>query len=127
MKKIEQVYKIKAPIEKVWQALVDPKLINEWGGGPAKMSTKEGSEFSLWGGDIYGTNTKVVENKLLEQDWFSGHKWQRPSKVSFGLSQKDGVTEIKLVQTDIPDDEADDIDQGWKDYYLGPLKELLEG
>jgi len=91
------------------------------------MSTKEGSEFSLWGGDIYGTNTKVVENKLLEQDWFSGHKWQRPSKVSFGLSQKDGVTEIKLVQTDIPDDEADDIDQGWKDYYLGPLKELLEG
>ena len=26
----------------------------------------------------------------------------------------------------IPDGEADDIDNGWTDYYFGPMKEYLE-
>lgn len=125
MGRIEQTYEIKAPIEKVWDALVNPKTIEKWGGGPAEMSTKEGGDFSLWGGDVHGTNTKVIEGKLLSQDWFSG-KWQKPSKLSFYLKQKGGITEVKLVHTDIPDEEAKDIGEGWKDYYLEPLKELLE-
>lgn len=125
MKQIEQTYIVKAPINKVWQALVDPKVIDKWGGGPAKMSANEGSEFSLWGGDIYGTNTKVVANKLLEQDWFGG-KWDQSSKVSFRLSVNGDQTQVKLVQINVPDENAKDIAQGWKDYYLGPLKELLE-
>jgi uncharacterized protein YndB with AHSA1/START domain len=126
VKRIEQTYEIKAPIDKVWRALVDPKVIGEWGGGPAKMNAKEGSKFSLWGGDIYGTNTKVVVNKLLKQDWFSGNKWKEPSQVSFHLKQNGDNTEIKLVHTNVPDQDAKDIAQGWKDYYLGLLKDLLE-
>lgn len=124
MKKIKQEYLISAPIEKVWQALVDPKIINEWGAGPAKMSSDLGS-FSLWGGDIHGTNTKIIKNKLLEQDWFGGD-WEEPSKLKFILSQEKGKTKIELIQENIPDKEVDDIDDGWKQYYLGPLKELVE-
>jgi len=125
VKKIEQTYEIKAPVVKVWQALTDPRVIDEWGGGPAKMDAKGGSKFSLWGGDIHGTNTKIAENELLSQDWFGG-KWDQPSKLSFHLRQKGNITEVKLVQTDVPDEDAVDIAQGWKDYYLGPLKDLLE-
>lgn len=36
MKAIRQIYEIHAPIEKVWEALVDPRIIAKWGGGPAK-------------------------------------------------------------------------------------------
>lgn len=125
MKQIEQTYHINAPVTKVWQALVDPAVVEQWGGGPATMSVREGSKFSLWGGDIHGTNTKVVEHKLLEQDWFSG-KWDKPSKVSFQLKDNGDSTEVTLVHTDVPDDEVKDIAAGWKDYYLGPIKELLE-
>ena len=126
MERLKQSYKVKAPIDKVWQALTDPKIIEKWGGGPVKMSDHAGAKFSLWGGDIHGTNTKVINNKLLEQDWFSGSKWEKPSKVSFHLKQEDDVTEIELTHTDIPGEDAKDIAQGWKDYYLGPLKNLLE-
>lgn len=125
MKSIKQTYLINAPISKVWQAFIDPKIIEQWGGGPAKMDDKEGSEFSLWGGDIYGTNTRVVKEKLLEQDWYGG-KWDAPSKLSFGFTSKGDKTEVRMVHKDVPGNEAKDIDQGWKDYYLGPLKELLE-
>lgn len=126
MKHIEQTYVIDAPADQVWQALTDPNRISEWGGGPAKMTDSEGAEFSLWGGDIYGKNTKVVPNQILEQDWFGGRDWQQPSRVTFTLESDNRGTKVHLVQHNVPDTEAKDIEQGWKDYYMGPLKELLE-
>ena len=72
MKKIiKQTYHIHAPISEVWKALVNPKYIDGWGGGPAKMNNKKGTKFSLWGGSIWGTNTEVVSEKKLIQDWYS--------------------------------------------------------
>lgn len=125
MKTIKQISQINASVEKVWEALTDPKIIDKWGGGPAKMSDKVGFEFSLWDGDIYGENIEVETNKKLVQEWFGG-KWDKPSLATFALSSKNGKTTIELTQTDVPDAEFEDIEQGWKDYYLGPLKELLE-
>lgn len=125
MKTIQQTYLIKADIRKVWQALTDPKVIDEWGGGPAKMDEKEGTKFSLWAGDIHGTNTKVVSNKELAQDWFSGD-WAAPSKVTFTLTPHEHGVMVHLLHEDIPDKDADDITDGWGKYYLGPLKDLLE-
>lgn len=125
MKIIKQTYHIKAPSEKVWQALVDPKIIEQWSGTKAKMDDKVGTHFELWDGDMYGTNTEVVTNKKLAQDWYGGD-WKKPSKVVFTLSEKAGVTTVGLGHWDLPDSEFDDFAQGWKDYYLGAIKELLE-
>jgi hypothetical protein len=33
---------------------------------------------------------------------------------------------LTLTHTGVPDDVAGDFDAGWDDYYLGPLKDLLE-
>lgn len=125
MKRIEQTYVIEAPLSEVWQAFVDPNIIKKWGGGPAKMNEKEGAKFTLWGGSIYGTNIKVIPNKLLEQDWTSG-KWEKPSHAVFEFSESNKKTTIKLTHTNIPDYDTKDIKRGWDDYYLGPIKELLE-
>ncbi len=100
-------------------------MINDWGGGEAKMSGKEGADFSLWGGDIHGKNLKVVKGKKLVQDWMSG-KWEEYSKVTFNLLKENGKTRLELIHENIPDKEADEIATGWKRYYLGPLKKLLE-
>jgi len=125
MKSFSQKYLVNAPINKVWQALVDPKVIEDWGGGAAKMSAEEGAFFSLWGGDIWGKNKKVIDGKLLVQDWYGG-KWEKPSKVSFILSQKGQKTEVILKHENLPDDGWKDFFDGWRDYYMGPLKKLLE-
>jgi len=52
MKSIKQTYRIQAPVSMVWQALVDPEVIERWGGGPVKMDDQVGTRFELWGGDI---------------------------------------------------------------------------
>lgn len=125
MKAIRQEYKIKAPIGEVWKALTDPRYIESWGGGTAKMSDKTGFEFSLWGGDVHGKNIEVVPNKKLVQEWFGGN-WDKASIATFSLSSKEDQTTIEFTHTDVPDSECKDIEQGWHDYYLGPLKEYLE-
>lgn len=62
MTRIKKKYIIKAPINKVWQALVDPKEITAWGAGPAEMSDKPGADFSIWGGDIFGKTKKLIHH-----------------------------------------------------------------
>ena len=83
------------------------------------------SKFSLWGGDIHGTNTKVTSEKKLVQDWYSGD-WPEPSVVTFSLTGTGDTTEVKLTHTNIPDAEFSDIKSGWDDYYMIPLKKLAE-
>ena len=139
-----------APLDKVWDALVNPKTIEKWsrldssaehptgsrevlqkeatslgGAGPAKMSSKNGFSFSLWGGDIWGKNIKVTPKKELIQEWFAG-KWPKPSIVTFRLTHKNGCTTLFLTHKAVPIKELDSIDKGWHDYYLGEIKKLLE-
>ena len=109
----------------MWEALTNSQIIEKWGAGPAIMNEDEGFVFSLWGGSIWGKNKKVIKNKLLIQDWYSG-KWNEPSKVIFELTDKARYTEIILTQSNIPNKEFAKIKSGWRDYYLEPLKIYLE-
>jgi len=125
MKVIHQTYTINTPVDKVWQAFVDPKEIESWGAGPAEMNEEVGTNFKLWGGDIYGTNTEVVKNKKLAQDWYGGD-WLAPSKVVFEFVDLGGKTKVTLTHSSVPEKEIADFDSGWKDYYLGAIKTYLE-
>ncbi len=124
MKSLSQTYEIKAPSNVVWQALVDPQLIDDWGAGPAQMSENL-TKFSLWGGDIYGRNLKIVKNKTLVQEWFGGD-WAEPSHVVINLTPHSTGTTLTLEQTNIPDDAYEGIESGWQNYYFSPLKSLVE-
>ena len=126
MKNIEQTYTIHASVDRVWAALTDPSVIDQWGGGPAVMSAEENVAFSLWGGDIYGTNTKMAPLQLIEQDWYSGTEWQTPSHVAFRVTDLHDATSVHLVHTDVPAADQADIADGWITHYMGPIKALLE-
>lgn len=114
-----------APVEKVWQALTDSKIIDAWGGGPAKMSDKVGEKFEFWGGDIHGENINVVPNKKLVQNWYEGN-WEKPSIATFTLEQKNSQTTLTLDHENVPAKSYDDINEGWDQYYLGALKNYVE-
>ncbi|OGH10947.1 MAG: hypothetical protein A3B38_04285 [Candidatus Levybacteria bacterium RIFCSPLOWO2_01_FULL_36_13] len=128
MKSLKQTYIINAPVKEVWKALTDPKYIEGWGAGKCVMDEKEGTNFSLWGESIWGRNTKVVSGKLLIQDWYSDEtpKWKSPSIVTFELVEENGNTKLDLTQENIPEKDFQNIFDGWKDYYVGPLKAFVE-
>jgi activator of HSP90 ATPase len=122
---IKKHYEIDAPVKKVWTAFVDQTEIDDWGGGPVIMDDMVGTKFSLWGGDIHGTNIEVVPEKRLVQDWYGGD-WEKPSRVIFSFSEKNGKTIVDLIHTGVPIKEENDFDDGWDDYYVGAIKKYLE-
>lgn len=124
MKTIHQHYTVNAPIALVWQALVNPKVIDQWGGGPAKMSEKK-EKFTLWGGDIWGTNMEVIKEEKLVQLWHDDRE-NDGMVVTFALERQGEKTKLTLTHENVPEKKFDSIDSGWKDYYLGPLKKLIE-
>ena len=125
VKELVKHYEINASIEKVWKAFTVPQEIDAWGGGPAVMDDKVGTQFKLWDGDIHGTNTEIELCKKIVQEWYSGD-WPEPSIAEFTFSQKNGKTIIDLLHKNIPDMKTEEIDKGWDEYYLGPLKKLAE-
>lgn len=127
MKNIKKNYIINASIEKVWDALINPSTIEKWGGGPVKMDDHVGTKFSLWGGEIWGKNLEVKkENKLVQEWWSKGELSEKPSTVTFSLIKKGEKTELKFIQTEVPEQYEKQLDHGWDDFYLGAMKELLE-
>ncbi len=125
MPEITLQYKIKAPIAKVWQALVDPEEINRWGAGPAKMAAEPNFEFSLWGGDITGKNMQVIKEKSIIQRWVYGD-WEKPSGVKIDLHEEDGITTIDLLHKGYPEKEHQNLIDGWNGDYFGAMKKYLE-
>ncbi len=124
MKTLSKVYEYQATLDDVWKCFTDPKYIEAWDAGPVEMTDKEGSEFKLWGGDVWGKNLKVIKGKALEQAW-SSVGWESPSKVKFTFEEDNGKVKVTLKQSDIPDNELKSTDSGWDDYYLGAITTLL--
>jgi uncharacterized protein YndB with AHSA1/START domain len=123
---ITKVYVINAPVARVWKALTNADCIELWGAGPAQMRDEVGASFSLWGGDIHGTVTEIVAEQRLVEDWYGG-PWPAPSVATFTLEPVGEATRLTLTHTGVPDDEGPDFAAGWDDFYLGPLKECMEG
>jgi uncharacterized protein YndB with AHSA1/START domain len=125
MKVIDQTYTIQAPISAVWKALTDGPIAEQWGAAPAKVDAREGGKFSYWDGDIHGVFTKLVPEKLIEQEWY-GHDnptWQY--NVAFTFEGSNNSTTVHMVYSGNILDEQKDISD-WHDYYFEPIKKLLE-
>lgn len=116
---------IAADPEEVFAALTNPFQIELWSGYPADMKAEAGYVFSLWEGDISGVNVEVVPSRRLVQEWFFGEQEER-SIVRIDLKKKENKTWVELVQSHIPEEVYDEITEGWKEYYLGAIKGMLE-
>ena len=125
LKELRTRVKIKAEMEDVYAAFVNPFTIELWSGYPAVMSTEPGSEFSLWEGDISGHNIEFEEEKRIVQEWYFGEQDQ-PSIATIKFFKDGGKVQVDVIHTNIPEDAYEGITEGWNDYYLGAIKSFLE-
>ena len=121
----EYTIDIVADPEEVFTALTNPFQIELWSGYPAEMKAEEGFQFSLWEGDICGVNLKIVPNQLLVQEWFFGET-EHLSIVTLKLKKRKDQTQVMLTHTNIPEEVYEEITEGWREYYLGSIKGMLE-
>lgn len=117
--------KIKSEAADIYAALTNPFTIELWSGYKAQMNLEQGSEFSLWDGDIVGKNIEFEENKMVVQQWYFGDQTE-PSIVTLKIFEQKNFSQIELVHTNIPEEDFEDICEGWDTYYLGAIKEFFE-
>ena len=125
MKNYKKYYIIPAPPEDVYLALTNPGTIQLWSGEEAVMSTEPNSEFSLWEGSITGLNLEFETNKKIVQQWYFGDQSEQ-SIVTIKLHPDSKGTSIELRHTNIPDNEYEDLVEGWDNEYFGALREFYE-
>jgi uncharacterized protein YndB with AHSA1/START domain len=133
MSDIEKNLHIAAPIERVWAALTEPGAILGWMGPESKVEVdlKVGGRYRLFGGDTTGQFTKVERPNILEYTWRQG-EWQKgwaDSLVHWELRDAAGGkgTQVHLTHSRLPNDhEREGHDEGWDQYWLGPMRKWLE-
>lgn len=109
----------------LYLALTNPVILKLWTGDEAEMSTEPGTEFSLWEGNICGKNLEFIENKKIVQEWYFGDQ-EEPSIVTILLHEHPKGTSVELRHTNIPDEDYDDIIEGWNGQYFGALQDFYE-
>lgn len=125
MKDFKKYYIIGAAPEDLYKALTNPATIQLWTGEKAQMSTEPGSEFSLWDDSIVGKNLEFEENRKIVQQWyFEGQ--EEASIVTIILHPHKQGTSLELRHSNIPDEDYDDLVDGWNTSYMGSLDEFYE-
>jgi len=125
MKDFKKYYLLPATPEEVYIALTNPITLQIWTGDPAEMSTEPGSEFSLWEGSIVGKNLEFEENKKIVQQWYFGDQ-PGESIVTIKLHPHKQGCSVEVRHSNIPDEDFQDITEGWDEAYMGQLLNFFE-
>ena len=124
---------IDAPPEKVWQALTDPEVTqqyyfgtrveSDWSPG-SRISYKSDAGDEVLGGEIRDCAENTCLETTFEPAWAPGAP---PSVVKWELEPDDGATRLTLTHSefDFGGPGAEQVDQGWTMTLQG-LKTLLE-
>ena len=123
MKDFKKYYIVSTTPDMLYKALTNPLIIQLWSGDEAVMDTTPNSEFSLWSGDICGKNIAFEQDKKIEQQWYFGEQ-EVPSIVTILLHEHKQATSVELRHNNIPDEDYDDIVDGWNEQYFGALQDF---
>jgi activator of HSP90 ATPase len=127
-KTIKQTTFIPAKPLEVYNTFLTAKGHAAFTGAKATCQAKVGGRFTAYDGYIWGTILVLDEGSKIVQEWQTT-EWPPeapPSIADFSFKDKNGGTELTMVHSEVPADQADDYRQGWIDYYWNPLKEYFE-
>jgi len=124
---IKQEVVLTAPPDEVYDAFMDAAKHAAFTGSKATGDPKVGGKFTAWDGYISGKNLELDRGKRIVQEW-TNTDWPAgypPSRLELTLKKVKEGTQILMVHSGVPADQADDIRQGWIDFYWNPLKEYF--
>ena len=125
MKNFKKYYIIPATPEEIYISLTNPLSLQLWTGEKAEMSTNPDTEFSLWDGSIVGKNLEFVQDSKIVQQWYFGDQAEE-SIVTIKLHPHKHGTSLEINHINIPDEDYDDIVEGWENNYIAALEEFYE-
>lgn len=126
-KTITQTVFLPAKPAQIYKAFLQAKTHAAFTGAGATCDARVGGEFTAYDGYIWGKILELDEGRKIVQEWQTT-EWPAeapPSIAEFTLREKEGGTELKMVQCEVPVEQVESYRQGWIDYYWEPLKEYF--
>jgi activator of HSP90 ATPase len=110
------------------EVYIDEEKQTEYTGSKATSDSRVGGEFTAWDGYITGKYIELKPGRKIVQEWRSSDFPEGTSPSRFEISLKDvkGGTELTMIHSGVPEEVAEDIGQGWKDYYWEPMKRYFK-
>ena len=118
---IKQKVVIPASPKEVYEAYVDPKKHSKFTGTKATGKAVVGGKFTAWDGYISGKYLELDDGKRVVQEWISTDfpEGAEPSKLELCFKAVPGGTELTMVQSNVPEEMADETADGWVEWYWG--------
>jgi activator of HSP90 ATPase len=109
---------------------MDQKKHAAFTGSKVTMSNQVKGKFKAFDGYIHGYNIELTEGKKIVQAWhFTEEGWPDDHySICTFLFEKDGKrTKLTFRQTGVPEQSAESLKDGWRQYYWGAMKTYLSG
>jgi activator of HSP90 ATPase len=123
-KTIVQTVVLPATPAQVYAAFTNARIHAAFTGAPATGRARVVGAFTAWDGYIFGVHRELTKDQHIVQDWQTT-EWPdgaAPSRLELSFTAVAGGTEVRMVHSNVPADQADGYRQGWIDYYWNPLK-----
>lgn len=117
------------PPEKIYAAWLNSKEHAAFtGGGVAVITPKVNGKFKVWDGYISGVTLELEPFRRIVQAWRTTDfpEASANSRLEILLEPTAKGTKLTLLHTNIPDNQAEEYRQGWKDYYFEPMKDYFK-
>ncbi|MDA4125465.1 MAG: SRPBCC domain-containing protein [Thaumarchaeota archaeon] len=124
---IKQTVVIDAAPEVVYEAYVNPVKHSKFTGSPSKGTPRVGCKFTAWDGYITGKYVKLEKGKRIVHKWKTT-EWPEGypvSLVELTFKPKGKKTEMTMVHSKAPAEQAGDYAKGWMEWYWEPLKKYF--
>jgi len=124
---IKQKEIISASPKEVYEVYVDAKKHSKFTGTKATGKPVVGGKFTAWDGYMFGKFLELEEGKRVKQEWITTD-WPKdypPSIVELTFCEVPEGTELLMVHSNVPKEQADEYADGWIEWYWNPLKEYF--
>lgn len=126
-REIKQVVIIPAGPLEVYEAYVDPRKHAAFTGEEATGTPEVGGKFTASDGYISGEYIDLQKGKKIVH-WWTTTEWPAgypPSRMELLLRRKGRNTELTMIHSRVPEEQADSYAEGWMEYYWEPLKKYF--
>ncbi|MFN3301307.1 MAG: SRPBCC domain-containing protein [Sediminibacterium sp.] len=128
---------IKAPLEKVWDALINPEMVRKYFFGSNQETTWEVGSPLLWTGEYEGQTyvdkgvvLEFVPNKKVSYSYLSSLSGLEDNPenylmVTYEVKPTDSGTELTIIQSNYDEEKAKHSSENWA-VVINGMKKLIE-
>jgi activator of HSP90 ATPase len=126
--KLEMSVVLPASARRLFESWINSQDHSAFTGSPAEIDPQVGGKFRAWDGYISGQTVVLEPNRRIVQTWrTSEFPEQAPdSTLEILLDEEEDGTRLTLLHTNIPEGQAEQYEQGWRDYYFTPMLEYFK-